>query len=120
MGCLARVNQFIAALHPGTAGHWGARRNGAITSTSQGERPSMPELPEVETARRRLQPAMEGSKIVKADARRRDLRLPFQKDFVARLTGQTVTGLGRRAKYLLADLASDDALLIHLGMSGSF
>ena len=63
---------------------------------------------------------MEGSKIVKAEARRKDLRFPFQKDFVARLEGQTVTGLGRRAKYLLADLGSGDVLLMHLGMSGSF
>src|SRR3982075_3493243 len=81
---------------------------------------AMPELPEVETVRRGLQPVMEGSKIVKAEARRRDLRFPFQKDFVARLEGQTVTGLGRRAKYLMADLASGDVLLMHLGMSGSF
>jgi formamidopyrimidine-DNA glycosylase len=80
----------------------------------------MPELPEVETVRRGLQPAMEGAKIVHAEARRKDLRFPFQKDFVARLEGQTVTGLGRRAKYLLADLASGDVLLMHLGMSGSF
>jgi formamidopyrimidine-DNA glycosylase len=80
----------------------------------------MPELPEVETVRRGLQPVMEGSKIVKAEARRADLRFPFQKDFVARLTGQTVTGLGRRAKYLMADLGSGDVLLMHLGMSGSF
>ncbi|HWX63946.1 bifunctional DNA-formamidopyrimidine glycosylase/DNA-(apurinic or apyrimidinic site) lyase [Bradyrhizobium sp.] len=80
----------------------------------------MPELPEVETVRRGLQPVMEGAKIVKAEARRKDLRFPFQKDFVARLTGQTVTGLGRRAKYLLADLGSGDVLLMHLGMSGSF
>jgi formamidopyrimidine-DNA glycosylase len=80
----------------------------------------MPELPEVEIVRRGLQPVMEGSKIVKADARRKDLRFPFQRDFVARLEGQTVTGLGRRAKYLLADLASGDLLLMHLGMSGSF
>jgi len=80
----------------------------------------MPELPEVETVRRGLQPAMEGSKILKAEARRKDLRFAFQKDFVARLEGQTVTGLGRRAKYLLADLASGDVLLMHLGMSGSF
>jgi formamidopyrimidine-DNA glycosylase len=80
----------------------------------------MPELPEVETVRRGLQGAMEGAKIVKAEARRKDLRFPFQKDFVARLEGQIVTGLGRRAKYLMADLASGDVLLMHLGMSGSF
>ena len=80
----------------------------------------MPELPEVETVRRGLQPVMEGSQIVKAEARRKDLRFAFQKDFVARLTGQTVTGLGRRAKYLMADLGSGDVLLMHLGMSGSF
>ena len=80
----------------------------------------MPELPEVETVRRGLQPVMEGSKIVKAETRRKDLRFPFQKDFVARLEGQTVTGLGRRAKYLMADLESGDVLLMHLGMSGSF
>jgi formamidopyrimidine-DNA glycosylase len=81
---------------------------------------AMPELPEVETVRRGLQPAMEGAKIIKAEARRKDLRFPFQKDFTARLDGQTVTGLGRRAKYLMADLASGDVLLMHLGMSGSF
>ena len=80
----------------------------------------MPELPEVETVRRGLQPVMEGSKIIRAETRRKDLRFPFQKDFVARLEGQTVTGLGRRAKYLMADLGSGDVLLMHLGMSGSF
>ncbi len=80
----------------------------------------MPELPEVETVRRGLQPVMEGAKILVAEARRPDLRFPFQLDFVARLQGQVVTGLGRRAKYLMADLASGDVLLMHLGMSGSF
>jgi formamidopyrimidine-DNA glycosylase len=80
----------------------------------------MPELPEVETVRRGLQPVMEGAKILVAEARRPDLRFPFQPDFVARLQGQIVTGLGRRAKYLMADLASGDVLLMHLGMSGSF
>ncbi len=80
----------------------------------------MPELPEVETVRRGLQPVMEGFRIAKAETRRKDLRFPFQNDFVARLDGQTVTGLGRRAKYLMADLASGDVLLMHLGMSGSF
>jgi formamidopyrimidine-DNA glycosylase len=80
----------------------------------------MPELPEVETVRRGLQPVMEGAIIVKAETRRGDLRFPFQKDFVGRLEGQIVTGLGRRAKYLMADLQSGDVLLMHLGMSGSF
>ena len=80
----------------------------------------MPELPEVETVRRGLQPAMEGATILRAEARRPDLRFPLQPDFVARLDGQTVTSLSRRAKYLLADLASGDVLLMHLGMSGSF
>ena len=63
---------------------------------------------------------MEGAQISKAEVRRKDLRFPFQKDFVTRLEGQTVTGLGRRAKYLMADLSSGDVLLMHLGMSGSF
>jgi formamidopyrimidine-DNA glycosylase len=80
----------------------------------------MPELPEVETVRRGLQPVMEGFRIVKMEVRRKDLRFPFQRDFVERLAGQSVTGLGRRAKYLMADLASGDVLLMHLGMSGSF
>jgi formamidopyrimidine-DNA glycosylase len=80
----------------------------------------MPELPEVETVRRGLQGAMEGARFRKVEARRRDLRWPLPKDFVARLEGQTVEGLGRRAKYLLADLSSGDVLLMHLGMSGSF
>ncbi len=80
----------------------------------------MPELPEVETVRRGLAPAMEGKRIDKVEVRRKDLRWPFQKDFAARLAGQTVTSLGRRAKYLLIDLSSGDVLLVHLGMSGSF
>lgn len=80
----------------------------------------MPELPEVETVRRGLQPVMEGATIEQAEVRRADLRFPFQPDFVPRLTGQRIMGLGRRAKYLLADLASGDVLIMHLGMSGSF
>jgi formamidopyrimidine-DNA glycosylase len=80
----------------------------------------MPELPEVETVRRGLAPAMEGARFARVEARRADLRWPLPKDFVARLEGRTVTGLGRRAKYLLADLSSGDVLVMHLGMSGSF
>jgi formamidopyrimidine-DNA glycosylase len=80
----------------------------------------MPELPEVETVRRGLEPAMEGARFAKVDVHRGDLRWPLPKDFAQRLQGKTVTGLGRRAKYLLADLSSGDVLLMHLGMSGSF
>ena len=75
----------------------------------------MPELPEVETVRRGLQPAMEGATIERLEVRRKDLRFPFQPDFAARLDGQVITSLGRRAKYLLADLGSGDVLLMHLG-----
>jgi formamidopyrimidine-DNA glycosylase len=80
----------------------------------------MPELPEVETVRRGLEPAMEGARFTKVDVHRGDLRWPLQKDFAQRLEGKTVTGMGRRAKYLLTDLSSGDVLVMHLGMSGSF
>jgi formamidopyrimidine-DNA glycosylase len=80
----------------------------------------MPELPEVETVRRGLAPVMEGARFVEVLAHRGDLRWPLPKDFVARLKGKAVSGLGRRAKYLLADLSSGDVLVMHLGMSGSF
>ena len=80
----------------------------------------MPELPEVETVRRGLAPAMEGARLLKVEVRDRRLRWPLAKDFEKRLTGKTVEGLGRRAKYLLADLSSGDVLMMHLGMSGSF
>ena len=80
----------------------------------------MPELPEVETVRRGLAPVMEGARFRKVEARRADLRFPLPKDFVKRLEGKAVQGLGRRAKYLLADLSSGEVLLMQLGMSGSF
>jgi formamidopyrimidine-DNA glycosylase len=80
----------------------------------------MPELPEVETVRRGLAPVMEGARFTKVEVRRGDLRWPLVKDFAKRITGATVDGLGRRAKYLIADLSTGDVLMMHLGMSGSF
>ncbi len=80
----------------------------------------MPELPEVETVRRGLQPAMEGARFTKVEVRDRRLRWPLARDFEKRIKGQKVEGLGRRAKYLLADLSSGEVLVMHLGMSGSF
>jgi formamidopyrimidine-DNA glycosylase len=80
----------------------------------------MPELPEVETVRLGLAPVMEGARFLKVEARRPDLRWPLPRDFVKRLEGKSITGLGRRAKYLLADLSSGEVLMMHLGMSGSF
>jgi formamidopyrimidine-DNA glycosylase len=78
----------------------------------------MPELPEVETVRRGLEPAMAGQVIEKADIRRPDLRFPFPPNMAARLTGARVERLRRRSKYILADLSTGETLLIHLGMSG--
>ncbi|MCJ8143722.1 bifunctional DNA-formamidopyrimidine glycosylase/DNA-(apurinic or apyrimidinic site) lyase [Ancylobacter sp. A5.8] len=87
----------------------------------------MPELPEVETVRRGLAPVMEGRLIMQALARRPDLRWPLPERFAERLSGRRVESLGRRAKYLLADLSPVDdvseggeVLVMHLGMSGSF
>lgn len=63
---------------------------------------------------------MRGARIDRVDQRRPDLRRPFPKDFVSRLTGQTIRSIARRGKYLLVDLSSDETLLVHLGMSGDF
>src|SRR3954463_13917214 len=78
----------------------------------------MPELPEVQTVRLGIAPALEGRTITHAETRRGDLRRPFPKDFVARTKGRKVERLRRRAKYILADLDSGETLVIHLGMSG--
>ncbi|WP_299684698.1 bifunctional DNA-formamidopyrimidine glycosylase/DNA-(apurinic or apyrimidinic site) lyase [uncultured Tateyamaria sp.] len=78
----------------------------------------MPELPEVETVRRGLTPAMEGAVIARADVNRPDLRWPFPPGMADRLTGARVERLRRRSKYILADLDSGETLLVHLGMSG--
>jgi formamidopyrimidine-DNA glycosylase len=78
----------------------------------------MPELPEVETVRRGLEPVMTGATIERAQVNRPDLRWPFPPHMAGRLTGQRVIGLRRRSKYILADLSGGETLLIHLGMSG--
>ena len=78
----------------------------------------MPELPEVETVRKGLEPHMAGHVIAKADVRRPDLRWPFPDDMAKRIEGKRVERLRRRSKYILCDLDSGETLLIHLGMSG--
>lgn len=78
----------------------------------------MPELPEVETVRAGLLPAMEGRVIARAEVNRADLRWPFPPNMAQRLTGARVLALRRRSKYILADLDRGETLLIHLGMSG--
>ena len=80
----------------------------------------MPELPEVETVRRGLEPAMVGARLVRVEQRRPDLRFPFPENFGGRLEGRRVEALSRRAKYLLADIDDGHVLVMHLGMSGSF
>jgi formamidopyrimidine-DNA glycosylase len=80
----------------------------------------MPELPEVETVRRGLAPAMVGARIDRVELRRTDIRFPFPPRFAERLKGRRIEALTRRAKYLLVRLEGRDTLIAHLGMSGSF
>jgi formamidopyrimidine-DNA glycosylase len=81
---------------------------------------AMPELPEVETVRRGLEPVLAGARLARVEARRPDLRFPLPEGFVQRLTGARIERLERRAKYLLAPLDRDETLVMHLGMSGRF
>ncbi len=78
----------------------------------------MPELPEVETTRRGISPHIEGRKVDQVIVRQPRLRWPVADDLPARLIGQTVLSVGRRAKYLLLNTEAG-TLIIHLGMSGS-
>ncbi|TZG28978.1 bifunctional DNA-formamidopyrimidine glycosylase/DNA-(apurinic or apyrimidinic site) lyase [Sphingomonas montanisoli] len=78
----------------------------------------MPELPEVETTVRGLEPVLAGHRLTHVETRRADLRRPFPVDLRQRLTGATVTKLGRRAKYGLIETDRDDVMIFHLGMSG--
>lgn len=80
----------------------------------------MPELPEVETVRRGLEPVIANNTIARVELRRGDLRFPFPAHFADRLAGRRVRTLRRRAKYLIADLDAGEALVMHMGMSGSF
>jgi formamidopyrimidine-DNA glycosylase len=78
----------------------------------------MPELPEVETVRRGLEPALVGRTILRVTLNRKDLRFPFPQRFVERLHGQAFDAVSRRAKYLLFALSGGETLIIHLGMTG--
>jgi formamidopyrimidine-DNA glycosylase len=78
----------------------------------------MPELPEVETTRQGLLTALEGQVLQDVEARVPALRFPLPVDLAARLAGRKVTGITRRAKYLLVALEDGQVLLVHLGMSG--
>ncbi len=80
----------------------------------------MPELPEVETVRRGLEPVLAGARLKRVTANRADLRFPLPEKFSARLKGARIEHLTRRAKYLLADLDTGETLVMHLGMSGRF
>lgn len=80
----------------------------------------MPELPEVETVRRGLLPALLGRSLSRVVVRRADLRFPLPSDFGRRIEGRRVLGIERRGKYLLIGLTGSSVWLVHLGMSGSF
>jgi len=80
----------------------------------------MPELPEVETVKRGLEPVMQGFIFERVTLNRLNLRFPFGKNFISRIQGKTLTSLTRRGKFLKATLSSNDVLYMHLGMSGRF
>lgn len=80
----------------------------------------MPELPEVETVKRGLAPALLGARFERVEQRRKDLRFPLPPRFAARLTGRFIEALERRAKYILARLDDGATLSMHLGMTGRF
>jgi formamidopyrimidine-DNA glycosylase len=77
----------------------------------------MPELPEVETVKRGLEPLICGHRIVHVECRVPRLRLPLDPRLDTLVSGQRILGLARRAKYLLFSL-EHGTLLLHLGMSG--
>jgi formamidopyrimidine-DNA glycosylase len=79
---------------------------------------AMPELPEVETTVRGLARYLDGERLVRVTPRRADLRRPFPPDLVQALTGASVTGLSRRAKYGLIHVDRGQTMVFHLGMSG--
>ena len=78
----------------------------------------MPELPEVETTRRGLEPHLTGCQITQVIIRNPQLRWPIPLTLVQALPGQRIKKLSRRGKYLIAQ-CSNGALIMHLGMSGS-
>jgi formamidopyrimidine-DNA glycosylase len=78
----------------------------------------MPELPEVETTVRGLARFLDGERITRVTLNRADLRRPFPPELVQVMTGATVTGLSRRAKYGLIHLDRGSSMIFHLGMSG--
>jgi formamidopyrimidine-DNA glycosylase len=80
----------------------------------------MPELPEVETVRRGLEPVLVGARLSHVRQNRPDLRFPFPDRFVERLEGAVVERIDRRAKYLLAGLSTGETWVSHLGMTGRF
>ena len=80
----------------------------------------MPELPEVETVRRGLEPYVTGARIDKVTLKRKDLRFPFPEGFQQALEGATIESTGRRAKYLLFRLSNGKTWLSHLGMTGTY
>jgi formamidopyrimidine-DNA glycosylase len=80
----------------------------------------MPELPEVETVRRGLEPVLVGARLSHVRQNRPDLRFPFPEHFVERLEGAVVERIDRRAKYLLAGLSTGETWVSHLGMTGRF
>ncbi len=90
-----------------------------LRGSSPGTLEDMPELPEVETVRAGLERLLAGAVIRRVDLQRHDLRAPIPQELPARLAGQPITAIRRRAKYLLIETPGA-TLLCHLGMTGTW
>ena len=77
----------------------------------------MPELPEVETVKRGLEPALLGHRFARIELRRKDLRFPFPQGMAEAMQGAVVEAMERRAKYILVHCSNGKTLILHLGMS---
>ena len=80
----------------------------------------MPELPEVETTKRGIEPYISKRKINSIYIGKYDLRIKFNKNQKNNILNKKIEGVRRKAKYILIDFSNNYSLLIHLGMTGKF
>jgi formamidopyrimidine-DNA glycosylase len=79
----------------------------------------VPELPEVETTKRGIEPYLHNQSIAKILVRQKSLRIPFNNNLKKHITHVKIKNIKRRAKYIVIDFANEYSMVIHLGMTGN-